>query len=249
MVKKSLLKLYSATLLLVGVLIFIMLVTAAVIQFWLFPNIDSFKEKITNFASQASNQKIVIGSIKADWQGINPHLSLSNIDIFDAENRPALQLKNTNILLSWLSIPMLEPHLAELKIQAPELTIRRMTNGEVFVGGISMSGSSKPDLPNWLLRQTKLTILNAKVVWLDEMRGAPSLSLDHLNLEVFSPPWRSLIKNHSLTLSATPSTGTHHPINITASIYGNDVSLIEQWHGNATVSLKNAKSRRIQTLV
>lgn len=239
MVKKSLLKLYRATLLLTGALIFVMLATAAVIQFWLFPNIDTYKEKVADFASQASKQKVVIGDIKADWQGINPHLSLSNIDIFDTENRPAFQLKNIDVSLSWLSIPLLEPHLAELNIHTPELTIRRIANGDIFVGGISMQGESKPALPNWLLRQTKFTVLNAKVIWLDEMRGAPSLSLNNLNLEVFSPPWRSLIKNHRFILSAQPSTGTMNPISFTGSVYGNDVSTLNQWHGNVTAQLKN----------
>ncbi|OIR17748.1 hypothetical protein GALL_19700 [mine drainage metagenome] len=240
MVKKSLLKLYRVTLLLTGALIFVMLASAAVIQFWLFPNIDTYKEKIANFASQASKQKVVIGDIKADWQGINPHLSLSYIDIFDTENRPALQLKNIDVSLSWLSIPMLEPHLSELNIHTPELTIRRVANGEIFVGGISLRSESKPALPNWLLRQTKLTVLNAKIVWLDEMRGAPSLSLNNLNLEILSPPWRSLMKNHQFILSARPSIGSVNPISFTGSIYGNDISQLNQWHGSVTMQLKNA---------
>ncbi len=50
---------------------------------------------------------------------------IANIDIYDAQNRPALQLKKTDVTFSWLSIPLLEPHLANLVIREPELTIRR----------------------------------------------------------------------------------------------------------------------------
>lgn len=153
---------------------------ALVIQFYVFPSINQYKDKIANYATQAAHQKVVIGNIKAGWQGINPHLSLSNIDLYDTENRPALALKNTDISFSWLSIPLLEPHLANFTIRSPELTIRRNLNGDIFVAGISMQGQSKPDLPNWLLRQSQLDVLNAKVVWLDEMRGAPALSLENL---------------------------------------------------------------------
>jgi len=181
MVKKSLLLVYRLAFWLTGIIIVIVLLTALAVQFLLFPNIDQYKEKIATFASNASKQRVVIGNIKADWQGINPHLSLLNIDIYDAQNRPALQLKNTDLSLSWLSIGMFEPHLAALIVHSPELTIRRMANGEVFVAGISMRGAAKPDLPNWLLRQSKLEVVNAKVVWLDEMRGAPALSLNNLN--------------------------------------------------------------------
>ncbi len=240
MVKKSLLWIYHATLWLAGILVIIVLGVSLAIQFVLLPNVDRYKDKIAAYASQASKQKVVIGGIKADWQGINPHLLLTNIDIFDTDNRPALQLKNTDVLLSWFSLGKLEPHLAELNIHAPELTIRRIASGEVFIAGISMSGASKPDLLNWLLRQTKLSVLDAKVVWLDEMRGAPKLSLDHLNLEVSSPPWRSLINNHHFSLSTQPSVGTNNPIKMSGSIYGNDVSQPNQWHGSMSFALKDA---------
>lgn len=240
MVKKSLLLVYRFALWLISIVVIIVLLAALAIQFFVFPNIDQYKERIATFVSNASKQKIVIGSIKAGWQGVNPHLTISNIDIYDTQNRPALQLKNTDVALSWLSIPLLEAHLAELVVHSPELTIRRVASGEVFVAGISMQGASKPELPNWLLRQTKLEIVNAKVVWLDEMRGAPTLSLDKLNLQIISPPWKSLLKNHQITLSALPSIGTNNRITVNGNVYGNDVSRLDQWHGSITTQLKNA---------
>ena len=240
MVKKSLLWIYLAALWCIAIVASITLVTALVVQYVLMPNINQYKDTIANFVNQTSPQKIVIGNIKANWQGINPHFSLSNIDIFDAQNRPALQLKNTELSLSWLSIPLLEPHLDQILVNSPELTIRRISSGETFVAGISISGASKPELPNWLLRQTKLEVVNAKVIWLDEMRNAPALSLEHLNLEIFSPPWRSLLKNHRLTMSALASSGSNYPIKLSGNVFGNDVSHPEQWHGSVNVQLQQA---------
>lgn len=240
MVKNSLLLVYRLAFWLVSIIVVIILLAALAVQFVIFPNIDQYKEKIAIFASKTSKQKVVIGGIKADWQGINPHLSLSNIDIYDAQNRLALQLKNTEIAFSWLSIPLLEPHLAELTVHSPELTIRRIASGEIFVAGISMSGAAKPELPNWLLRQSKSEVVNAKVLWLDEMRGAPALSLNKLNLQIISPPWKSLLKNHRIVFSALPSVGTNNPIVIHGNVYGNDVSHIDQWSGSLTSQLKNA---------
>jgi uncharacterized protein (TIGR02099 family) len=240
MVKKSLLRLYRIALLLTTIIIVIFLTAALVIQFYVFPSINQYKDKIANYATQAAHQKVVIGNIKASWQGINPHLSLSNIDLYDTENRPALALKDTDISFSWLSIPLLEPHLANFTIRSPELTIRRNLNGGIFVAGISMQGQSKPDLPNWLLRQSQLDVINAKVIWLDEMRNAPALSLEKLNLQVVSPPWKSFIKNHSVTLSAIVSAGTNEPITINANVYGNDINRLSEWYGSLETKLKNA---------
>ncbi|HYN55222.1 MAG TPA: YhdP family protein [Methylotenera sp.] len=252
MVKKSLLWVYRITAWLLGIVIVVVLISAITIQFLVLPNINQYKDKIAEIASHSANQKVVIGNIKAGWQGVNPHFTLSNIDIYDAQNRPALQLNNTEVALSWLSIPLFEPRLAELTIRAPELTIRRVASGEVFVAGISMSGESKPDLSNWLLRQSKVAVLDAKVIWLDEMLKAPALksatesdsspalTLDKLNLNIYSPPWKSLIKYHHITLDTIPSVGTHHPIMLTGDVYGNDVSQADEWRGDLTLQVKNA---------
>lgn len=240
MVKKSLLWVYRTALWLIGIVVAIFVIAALAVQFYLFPNIDQYKEKIASYATKAAKQKIVIGNIEAGWKGVNPHLVVSNIDIYDAQSRPALQLKNTDIAISWLSIPLLEPHLANFTIRSPELTIRRNANGDIFIAGISTQGQSKPDLPNWLLRQTQVDIINARVLWIDEMRGAPALSLEKLNLHVYSPPWKSFLKNHRVTLSTHASVGTLNPILINANVYGNDVSQLAQWRGSLEAKLINA---------
>ncbi|ACT48321.1 YhdP family protein [Methylotenera mobilis] len=249
MVKKSLLWVYRTLLWLTGITAIIMVAVALTIHFWLMPNIGELKNQIASFASQSAKQKITIGDIQADWQGINPHLLLNNVDLFDAQDRVALKLKTIDVRLSWLSVPLLEPHLAELVIRDPALTIRRTTDGEIFVAGISMAGESNPDLANWLLRQNKLAITNAKVLWLDELKHAPELSLNQLNVELLSPPWRSLVRNHSFTVSALPSTGSRYPIQITGSFYGNDVRQTQNWHGNIHLQLKSADLAAYKTWV
>jgi len=249
MLKKSVLWLCRSALWLTGVMLSIMLIAALTIQFWVMPNIGRYKHDIAAFASDAAGQKVAIGDIKASWRGINPHLSISNIDIFDTENRLALQLKNTEVSLSWLSIPMLEPRLNELVIHSPELTIRRVASGEIFVAGISMSGESKPDLANWLLRQNTVEINQARIMWLDEKRSAPMLSLGSFNLQLHSPLWRGLVKNHSFTMSAIPSTGTRNPILVDGSFYGDDISKTREWDGYINLVSKNTDLAAFKTWV
>lgn len=247
MLKKSLLWFWRS-LLWVSVAIFtIILIAALTIQFWLMPNITQYKTTIADFASKAIQQKVVIGEIQAGWSGINPHLKLHNIDIFDAENRPALTLKSTDILISWLSLPMLEPHLAKLAIHAPELTIRRISSGEIFIAGISLNGKSEPAFANWALRQNLVEIDQAKIVWLDELRNAPALSLNQFNLQVESPLWRGLVKNHRINISAIPSAGSSSPILVNANFYGNDVAKTQEWDGSINLSLKNTDLSAFKT--
>ncbi len=240
MVTKTLRLFYRVILKLITFVVVVMVLAALVIQFYVFPNIDRYKNDIAKLASEATQQKVEIGHIEAGWQKLNPRLMIANIDIYDAQNRPALQLKKTDVTFSWLSIPLLEPHLANLVIREPELTIRLSPNGAIYIAGISMEGQSKPDLPNWLLRQSQFQIKNAKVIWQDDMRNAPPLSLNQLNLQLHSPPWASLLKNHRISLTATPSIGTSNPIHIQADVYGNDVSQLKEWRGTLEASLKDA---------
>jgi len=249
MLKKSMLWLWRSALWLAGVMLFIILIAALTIQFWVMPNIGQYKNSIASFATKTTGQKVIIGDIKANWRGINPQLSINHIDIFDAENRLALQLKNTEASLSWLSIPILEPRLDALTIHSPELTIRRVASGEIFVAGISMSGESKPALPNWLLRQNAVEITQAKIIWLDEKRSAPALSLDNFNLSLHSPLWKGLVKNHSFKVSATPSVGTRNPILIDGSFYGDDISKTQEWDGVINLKLKNADLAAFKTWI
>lgn len=249
MLKKSMLWLWRSALWLAGVMLFIILIAALTIQFWVMPNIGQYKNSIASFATKTTGQKVTIGDIKANWRGINPQLSINHIDIFDAENRLALQLKNTEASLSWLSIPILEPRLDALTIHSPELTVRRIASGEIFVAGISMSGESKPALPNWLLRQNAVEISQAKIIWLDEKRSAPALSLDNFNLSLHSPLWKGLVKNHSFKVSATPSVGTINPILIDGSFYGDDISKTQEWDGVINLKLKNADLAAFKTWI
>jgi uncharacterized protein (TIGR02099 family) len=247
MLNKSLLWLWRSFTWLFAAIFTIMLIAALTIQFWVMPNIAQYKNTIAAMASKAAKQKVTIGNISADWQGINPHLKLTNIDIFDAENRIALQLKNTEVLVSWLSLPLLEPHLTTLVIHAPDLTIRRMASGEIFIAGISMRTESKPELSNWLLRQNQVKIKQAKINWLDEKRNAPALSLNNFNLQLDSPLWRGLVKNHQFKISATPSTGTNSPIVMSGQFFGSDLSRTQDWDGSINLALTNTDLSAFKT--
>lgn len=216
----------------------IFVIAALAIRFILFPNIDQYKDDFAAYATQRLGQKITIGDIKTGWDGISPHFSLSNIDIFDAENRPAFHLNNAEANISWLSIPMLHPHLSNLTVIEPALTIRREANGKIFLAGIDMSGPSKPEFANWLLSQREINIKNAQVIWRDDLRQAPPLSLNQLNLSLQNPAWKSLFGQHQFNITAMPSAGSKQAIVVAGRFVGRDVSKIATWHGELNIALK-----------
>ncbi len=232
MIKKSLIRSYRIAYMALGTLVFLGLLSIIVLRYFVLPHIDDYKPKIVQGISQVLGQKVVIGNIYANWDGLNPHISVFNVDIYDQQNRVALSLGHIEGSLSWTSIPLLSPRLASFSIYQPELTIRREKDGTVYVAGVSMSGPSKPAFPNWLLSQAKVNVIDANIVWQDDMRGAPALNLDKLNLQLENPAWDGLRGRHDFSLRATPSAATSKPVDIRGKVFGKDIGQIEQWHGS-----------------
>jgi uncharacterized protein (TIGR02099 family) len=233
-------KLYRWLIVALLIMLVIVLILALAIRFILFPNIDSYKNDIAAYATKTAGQKITIGNIYTTWDGISPHIALFSVDLYDAENRPALKLNNVEATFSWLSVPLLRPKLANLLVNSPELTIRRKPDGSVYLAGINLGGASKPDFPNWLLSQSEVNIKNAQVIWQDELRQAPPLALNQLNLKLNNPAWQSLFGRHTFTLSALPSVGSSQAVSANGNFVGSDVAQLKEWQGSISTELKQA---------
>ncbi|HQN64575.1 MAG TPA: YhdP family protein [Methylophilus sp.] len=210
------------------------------LRFYVLPNIHQYKDEIATRISNVAQQKITIGDIRATWDNVNPILAVSQITVYDAEHRPALGFEHIIATLSWKSLSSLQPRLTNLSILSPQLVIRRETNGDIFVAGIPLSGKSNPDLANWLLRQGQINIKDASVIWNDDFRKAPPLSLNKLDFRIDRPLLSRLTGRHEFSLHALPSLGTTHPIEINGQFYGNDVSKTASWHGDIHAKLVDA---------
>lgn len=230
-IKRSLIWLYSAATYLLWAVIILVAAAVLGLRYYVLPGVQQHKDAIAQRISKEAGQKISIGDIKASWDGMQPQLDLYRVQLFDARDRPALTLDHIETSLSWLSLPLAEPRLARLVIHRPQLSVRRETDGTIYVAGISMSGPSRPEFPNWLLRQSQVDILDAAVIWQDDQRGAPPLELRNLTFRLANPPWESFLGRHRFGLRATPSVGASGPIEIRGNLLGSDVSRLQEWRG------------------
>lgn len=231
MVKKSLIWTYRAALSLLWLTIIVLTLSILTLRYFVLPNIADYKDRIEQQISLTAGQKITIGGIEASWNGMNPHLSLRQVAIYDDKDRLALTLHEIETSFSWLSIPSFEPKLASLLIQGPAVSIRRETDGSLIIAGIKMGGTSKPELANWVLRQSRIDIIDATILWQDDLRQAPALMLNDLQFSLESPVWERLLDRHRFALTATPSAGSSHPIDLRGNFYGSDVSKLKIWSG------------------
>lgn len=231
MIKRSLIWLYSATTYLLWASTILLATVVLALRYLVLPHVHDYKDVIAQKVSVLAGQKITIGRIHAGWLGLQPRLDLYDVDLYDDQNRPALTLGHVETTLSWLSLPLAEPRLSELIVHQPKLTIRRDADGVIYVAGISMNGPSRPTFPNWLLRQSRVDIVDASVQWQDELRKAPPLALEKLNMTLLNPAWESLLGRHRFGLRATPSVGASSPLDIRGNLTGDDVSKPAQWSG------------------
>lgn len=240
MVKKSLVWLYSAATYLLWAVIVIVAVIVLGLRYYVFPHITDYKEKIAAIASQGAGQKITIGDIQAHWDGLNPYLDLYQVDIFDRQGKSALNLGHIETSLSWLSLPLAEPHLEKLVIHQPNLLIHRTQDGALYIAGIAVNDkdTSEPTIPNWLLRQSSIDVDNATVIWQDDLRKAPPLALNNLSLRISTPPWETLLGHHRFGLRATPSAGASAPLNIRGNLWGKNLGKPEEWRGSIYAKLE-----------
>lgn len=220
-----------------AVLLLIVVLIAATLQFYVFPNINSYQPRITQALSQSLKQKVHIERLGIHWQGLTPEATLYNLVLFDQQNRPALALTKVDAGLSWSSVLLLSPTLSKLHLDAPSLVIRRNRDGEIFLAGISLAGKGDPTFANWLIAQRRVQISHATVEWIDEQRNAPALKLQDLNLELDTPPWHRILSRHSLHVDTLASTTGKQRLMLDAQLTGNDLSKLPQWHGNAALKL------------
>ena len=77
-------------------LFIVMLVVLAtiigIIQFYVFPHIDDYKDRIAHTLSQSIKQEVTIANIAIRWSGFSPQVTLKKVTVFDTQHRPALEL-------------------------------------------------------------------------------------------------------------------------------------------------------------
>ncbi len=202
-------------------------VIIVLLRYWLLPDIEQFHGRITSSLSEAMGNPVSIGKISGNWDGLHPHLKLTEVRILDGTGQPALTLPRVDASVSWLSLLAAELRLASLEIERPELLIRRDAQGKIHVGSVAVSsGDSNNDLSNWLLHQSRVVVRNAVIVWLDEQRNAPPLMLDQVNVRI-----ENLFSHHRFALQAVPPVEVSAPLDVRGDFHGKRLDDLAKWNG------------------
>lgn len=208
-----------------AVLAAIMLFIFAASQFYFFPHINAYKDRIEAAASATVGVPVKIASIQAHWRGVHPEVVLNHV-VIQGETNQTLHLPQVKASLAWRSLFLWQVRFAHLVLDKPDLMIHRLPDGSMVIGGIPVPASEGDSaaLP-WLLSQHHIQINHGTLHWQDDLRQAPELTLHEVNIDL-----SARLGQHRLQLQMTPEMPQASAIKI-------DTHFTPSWH---TLLNKNA---------
>ncbi len=209
------------------------------LRYAILPNIDYYKPSIEQLASRAVGSQVTITRIYASWRGLKPNLFLGDVIVSDKQGRPALALPSVSATVSWWSVVAAEPRFDVLEIHRPALDVRRDRQGRISVAGIVLDPKAGDGAgADWVFRQSKIVVREGFIRWTDELREAPPLNLEKLDLSL-----RNSWNHHLLALQATPPAAMSGPIDFRADFthphFAARVSDMAQWKGELYADVRN----------
>jgi len=168
---------------------------------WLIvPRIGEMRPQLEATASRMTGMTVRVGAIHAHSTNLLPAFELGNIRLIDAQGREALHLPRVLVSLSPRSALNLK--FDQVLLDRPVLNVRRDAQGHIWLAGIDLSsGATEPDaaLLDRVFSQPEFVIRDGAVVWSDETRAVPPLSLRAVDVVM-----RNRSRLHEFRFDATP---------------------------------------------
>jgi uncharacterized protein (TIGR02099 family) len=213
-----------------------LVVTALVLRYVVFPNLQNYREDIQLALTTAVGQPVTVGKASGNWDGLRPELILEDVALLDHAGRPALNLARIDLTLAWLSLAVWEPRFHSIELHRPALRVGRDKRGVISVAGLEVGEQEGgTEFSDWLLRQAELVVRGASLTWHDELRAATPLVLRDVDLFVSNDGDR-----HRFGLRAVPPRELAGPLDLRGDVSGASVATLPQWTGRLFAQLDTA---------
>lgn len=203
------------------------------LRYWILPQIDTYRPTIVFALSKATNQRIDIGYIEGEWDGLRPRLLLRDLRLLDGEGRERLHLEQVDSTLAWVSLFAGELRFYSIEVQNLKLAARRTAAGNLEVAGIVLGQADEAGgsgLGDWLLQQYRIVLRDSELTWSDEVLSGAPLQLQDVEIRI-----EQFFGTHRFGLRAIPPAALASPIDIRGELHGRSFSQLERWSGRIYV--------------
>jgi uncharacterized protein (TIGR02099 family) len=215
------------------------------LRYLVLPHIDNYREPIAQALTSAVGSRVTIGSISGNWQGYRPEMSLMDVRVFAENGAPALALDRVTTVLAWSSLLHGSWTFESLAIYGPALEVKRDAGGVLWIAGIALRPrEGGGGFGDWLLAQREVVVRDATLTWLDELRGAPPLKFEKVNLRLDRDA-----AMHRFGLSAVPPALLASPLVVRGEFVGRNMRELQLWNGKLYVAIDHADLAAAQTWI
>jgi uncharacterized protein (TIGR02099 family) len=159
------------------------------------------------------------------------------VQILDSQGQVALSLPRLENTVAWTSLPAVELRFHSLLVDRPDLSVRRDAQGLLHVAGIALGERSGGERSNsdWLLHQSIIVIRNGRITWQDELRAAPTLVLEQVDLNIENRRGR-----HRFAVRASAPEKLASRLDVRGSFKGDSMADMGDWSGELYTRLEYA---------
>ncbi|MFN3750321.1 MAG: YhdP family protein [Thiobacillus sp.] len=206
---------------------------AALMYWWVLPNIADHRDSVAALMSRALGQRVTLEAVAGSWQQARPEFRLQGVRLYDGDGKLALELPSLDAAFSWRSLLLLEPRFSHIELEGLALDVRRARDGHVYIGGIPVNPAA-PDsgFANWLLRQGRVHVGNATLTWQDEVRAAAPLTMHDVDFTLVN-----VRHTHTFRLRAVPPPTLARPLAVEARLQARDLDDLATWRGTVEASV------------
>ncbi|MCC6917524.1 YhdP family protein [Nitrosomonas sp.] len=206
-------------------------------RYWILPDIGRYRSDIAAAVTDVAGQPVQIDAIKADWDGLRPHLSMQGVSVSDRLGNPVLVFPEIEGTVSWRSLLRGELNFHEIVIDRPALVTRRDTEGIWHIAGVALSENRQESgFLDWLLRQRRLIVKQATVYWQDELHQRPVHYFESVSLYLQNTRWG---KRHQFGLQAGSSSPLFSRAEIRGDFVTDAIRALSGWQGRLFVELRD----------
>jgi uncharacterized protein (TIGR02099 family) len=204
---------------------------------WLaLPLADEYRPRVERMLTQTFGQTVHVERMEARWTGLRPQLLLHNVQVQQPNGEQGFSSKTVRLDWSLWGLLALNPNLKNLEVIDPVLNVRRNANGQWVLAGHVLRPSGQDHNPalDWLLKQRRVFVQNAKVQLVDELGHLPSTQVESAEFLLHNAFGR-----HQAALRMKSSALGPQALNLNVDfrtpLIGAHPSQWSRWHGTALI--------------